>query len=129
MLQDLLAQFGVFFAFPTKALNIHNSSINVTFEMGVHLGVIGLHPLHSPPFLKMCFTPKQFSWLHGPLPYTFNCEPNVKVGTFQHMCPLIRFHTLNWKEFDNLKKLTFEKMEVFLHGYRWVENMSKSFIK
>jgi hypothetical protein len=53
------------FAFPTKALNIRNSSTNATLEVGVHLGVIGLHPLHFPPFLKVCFTPKHIilaSW-------------------------------------------------------------------
>jgi hypothetical protein len=27
-------------------------------KVGVHLKVIGLHPLHSPPFVKVCFTPK-----------------------------------------------------------------------
>jgi hypothetical protein len=26
--------------------------------VGVHLGVIGLHPLHFPPFVRVCFTPK-----------------------------------------------------------------------
>jgi hypothetical protein len=36
------------FAFPTKALNIHNSSTNVTPKVGMHLGIIGFHPLHSP---------------------------------------------------------------------------------
>jgi len=53
------------FAFPTKALNIRNFSTNATPKVGMHLGVIGFHPLHSPPFLKVCFTPKQIflaSW-------------------------------------------------------------------
>jgi hypothetical protein len=36
-------------------------------------------------------------------------EPNVKVVTFQQMCLMIMIHTLNWKEFDNLDELTFEK--------------------
>jgi hypothetical protein len=45
------------------------------------------------------------------------------------MCPMIMFHTLSWKEFDNLDELTFEKMEVFLHGYRWDDNRNKNFIK
>jgi hypothetical protein len=34
-------------------------------KVGVHLGVIKLHPLHSPPFVRMCFTPKHIllaSW-------------------------------------------------------------------
>jgi hypothetical protein len=38
----------------------------VTPKVGVHLGVIGLHPLHSPPFVKVCFTPKHFFALMGP---------------------------------------------------------------
>ncbi len=32
--------------------------MSVTPKVGVHLGVIGLHPLHSPPFVKVCFTLK-----------------------------------------------------------------------
>jgi hypothetical protein len=50
------------FAFSTKVLNIRNSCISATSKMGVDLQVIGLYPLHSPPFLKVCFTPK-----HTPL--------------------------------------------------------------
>jgi hypothetical protein len=53
------------FAFPMKAMNIRNFSTNATPKVGVHLGVIGFHPLHSPPFLRVCFTPKQIflgSW-------------------------------------------------------------------
>jgi hypothetical protein len=47
------------FTFPIKVLNIWDSCTNVTSKMGlVHLGVIGLHPLHSPPFVTVCFTPK-----------------------------------------------------------------------
>jgi len=44
----------------------------------MRLGVIGLHPLHSPPFVKMCFTPKHAFGLMG---LTFCHEPNVKVAT------------------------------------------------
>jgi hypothetical protein len=70
-LQDLFngvlgAQFGVFFPFLTKVLNIHNSHKSATFKVGVHLGVIGLHPLHSPPFVKVCFTPKHILIFMGP---------------------------------------------------------------
>ncbi len=50
------------FLFPTKVLNIHNFHMNVTPKMGVHLGVIGIHLLHSPLVVKVCFTPK-----HTPL--------------------------------------------------------------
>jgi hypothetical protein len=53
---SLKTQFNT--CLPTKALNIRNFHANATPKVGVHLGVIGLHPLHSPPFVKMCFTPK-----------------------------------------------------------------------
>jgi len=43
------------FTFPTKVLNICNFRINVTPKVGVHLGIIGLHPLHSSPFVRVCF--------------------------------------------------------------------------
>jgi hypothetical protein len=46
------------FAFPTKALNIWDSRTNVIPKMRVHLGVIGFHPLHFPPFVKVCLTSK-----------------------------------------------------------------------
>ncbi len=63
MLQDLFngvlgGPIWHFFAFSTKALNIHNSRPNATSKVGMHLGVIGLHPLHFPPFVKVCFIPK-----------------------------------------------------------------------
>jgi hypothetical protein len=32
--------------------------MNVTPKVGVHLGVIWLHPLHITPFVRVCFTPK-----------------------------------------------------------------------
>jgi hypothetical protein len=71
MLQDLfnrilVAQFGVFFSFSTKALNIHNSCTSVIPKVGVHLGVIGLHSLHFSPFVKVCFTPKHTLCVMGP---------------------------------------------------------------
>jgi hypothetical protein len=44
----------IFFAFPTKVLNIKDSCTRVTPKVGVHLGIIGLHPMHSPPFVKTC---------------------------------------------------------------------------
>jgi len=52
----LKAQFGVFF-FPTKVLNIRNFRTSATPKEGMHLKVIGLHPLHSPPFVKALFHP------------------------------------------------------------------------
>jgi hypothetical protein len=36
------------FSLPTKALNIRNSHTSAIPKVGVHLGVIGLHPLHFP---------------------------------------------------------------------------------
>jgi hypothetical protein len=44
--------------------------------MRVHLGVIGLHPLHFLPIVKVCFIPKHI-FLHS----TFSYEPNVRVVT------------------------------------------------
>ncbi len=67
-----------FFAFPTKVLNICNSRMNATPKMEVHLGVIGLHPLHSPPFVKVCFTPKHTFGLMGP--YTSHLVMNPMLG-------------------------------------------------
>ncbi len=55
-----------FFAFSTKALNIRNSLMNATPKVGVHLGVIGLHPLHSPSFVRLCFTTKHILNFMGP---------------------------------------------------------------
>jgi hypothetical protein len=45
------------FTFPIKTLNIHNSHTSPIPKVGVHLGIIGLHPLHFLPFVKVCFTP------------------------------------------------------------------------
>jgi hypothetical protein len=73
----------VFFLLSTKALNIQNFRTNAILKMGVHLGIIGLHFLHYPPFVKVYFTPKKFSWPHGPLHFTLNHEPNVKVMIVQ----------------------------------------------
>jgi hypothetical protein len=50
-------------------------------KVGVHLGVIGLHPLHSPPFVRMCFTPKHTFQPHGPLHFTLCCELDARVMT------------------------------------------------
>jgi hypothetical protein len=129
MLQDLLAQFGAclpfqprFWTFVTPR-QVQLPKWECTWES------LGFIPCTLPHFWKCVSHLNTLSWLHGPLHYTFNREPNVKVATFQQMCPMIMFHTLTWKEFDNIDELTFEKMEVFLHGYRWDENRSKSFIK
>jgi hypothetical protein len=55
----------MFFPFPTKALNICNSHTSATPKMRVHLGVIGVHPLHSPPFVRVCLTLKHIFGLMG----------------------------------------------------------------
>jgi hypothetical protein len=60
------------FSFSTKALNIHNSHINVIPKMGMHLGVIALHPWHSPPFVRVCFTRKHAFDLMGLALHTFS---------------------------------------------------------
>jgi hypothetical protein len=39
-----------------QSFEIQNSCTSATPKMGVHLEVIGLHLLHSPPFVKVCFT-------------------------------------------------------------------------
>jgi hypothetical protein len=53
------------FAFLTKVLNICNSRMNVTPKVGRHSRVIGLHPLHSFTFVKVCFTHKHTLGLMG----------------------------------------------------------------
>jgi hypothetical protein len=40
--------------------------MSATPKVGVHLGVIGLHPLHSFPSMRVCFTPKHTFGLMGP---------------------------------------------------------------
>jgi hypothetical protein len=50
------AQIGACLPFSTKILNIWNFHTSVTPNMGVHLRVIGLNFLHSPPLVKVCFT-------------------------------------------------------------------------
>jgi len=69
------------FAFSTKALNIHNSRTSATPKVEVHLGIIGLHPLHSPPFVKVCFTPKHTLGLIGPC--TSDLVTNPMLGLQQ----------------------------------------------
>jgi hypothetical protein len=75
------AQFDVFFAFPTRALNICNSHMSATPKMGMHFKVIRLQPLHSPPFMKVCFTPKHTLDLMGP--WTSHLVTNPMLG-LQH---------------------------------------------
>ncbi len=53
---DLGGSIWCSFSFSTKALNIQDSRINATPKVGMHLGIIGFHFLHSPSFVKVCFT-------------------------------------------------------------------------
>jgi len=50
---------GIHLTFAFKGFVVRSQILNS------HLGVIGLHPLHSPPFVKMCFTPKHIFGLMG----------------------------------------------------------------
>jgi hypothetical protein len=60
------AQFGGFFPFLIKVINIHNSCTNVIPKMGMHLGVIGLHPFAFFPICESVFHSKtQFFGLMG----------------------------------------------------------------
>ncbi len=51
------------FTFPTKVVNILIST-HVQLPKWVHLGVIGLHPLHSPPLWKCVSLNFQFLLLY-----------------------------------------------------------------
>jgi hypothetical protein len=62
-LQDIFngilgAQINACFPFSIKVLNIQNFRTSATPNMGVHLRIIGFNFLHSPPFVKVCFTIK-----------------------------------------------------------------------
>jgi hypothetical protein len=52
---------------------------NATPKMGVHLGIIGFHPLHFPICESVFHTQTHYLGLMCPLHSTFDCEPNVKV--------------------------------------------------
>jgi hypothetical protein len=45
----------------------------------VHLGVIGLHPLHSPPFMRMCFY-TQTHFFSLMVPYISHLVANPMLG-------------------------------------------------
>jgi hypothetical protein len=72
--------------------------MNATPKVEMCLIVIELHPLHSPPFVRVCSHLNTFSWPHGPLHSTFNHKPNVRVVTkcvyFVHIMPLMSFASL-----------------------------------
>ncbi len=70
-----------FFTFPIKILNIHNFRTNAIPNVGVHWGIIGLHPYTFPHLWRCVSHHNTLFWPHGPLHSTFNCEPNVRVVT------------------------------------------------
>jgi hypothetical protein len=74
----------VFFTFSTKALNIWDFNTSAIPKVGVQLGIIGHHFLHSPPFVRVFFTLEHIYWPHGPLHSTFNREPNVRIVTLNN---------------------------------------------
>ncbi len=98
--------------------------------MGVDLGVIGLHPLHSPSFVKACFTPKHTLTLMGlwtsllvtnPIS-RYNIEYGILVDATHEYCfiwenivmeSLKRFMQAIWElfKFMYLKQPTQEYME------------------
>jgi len=56
--------------------------------MGLHLGVIRLHPLHSPPFVRVCFRPKHIFGFMGPC--TSHLIMNLMLGLRQrHILKLL----------------------------------------
>jgi hypothetical protein len=73
------------FVFPTKAPNIYNSCTNTTPEVVVHLGIIRFHPLHSPPIVKMCFTPKHNIGLMGPCTSHLVTDPMLRLQQLSSM--------------------------------------------
>jgi hypothetical protein len=80
------------FDFSTKALNIRDSctSVNALRNHWVEF-------LHSPPFVRMCFTPKHnILALWDFTLYTVSCEPNVKVATTWLMIKFSILISLNW---------------------------------
>jgi hypothetical protein len=76
------AQFGVFLPFATKVPNICNSCMSVTPKVRVYLGIIGFHPLHFHPFVRVCFTPKHTFDFMGPCTSHLIANPMLRL---QHM--------------------------------------------
>jgi hypothetical protein len=57
--------------------------MSATPKVGVHLGIIRIHPLHSPSFVRMCFTPKQTLGLMGPCASHLVLNPMLKLQQFE----------------------------------------------
>ncbi len=68
------------FTFSTKVRNICNFHMSATPKVGVHLGIIGFHPLHSPSIVRVYFTPKHTFGLMGPYTLDFVANPMLGLG-------------------------------------------------
>jgi hypothetical protein len=53
--------------------------MNATPKVGVHLGIVKLHPLHSPAFVKMCFTSKHTFDFMGPCTSHLVTNPMLRL--------------------------------------------------
>ncbi len=84
--------YFVFFTLPTRVLNIHNSCKNAIIKMGVHLGVTGLHPLHSPSFVRVCFTPKHTLTFMGPWTSLLIRSPMLRLRQVKNILYCITNH-------------------------------------
>jgi hypothetical protein len=58
--------------------------MSVTSKVEMHLRIIGLHPLHSPPFVRVCFTTKHTLNLMGP--YTSYLIANLMLKLQHIVC-------------------------------------------
>jgi hypothetical protein len=56
---------------------------SVTLKVGMHLGIIGFHLLHSPSFMKVCFTPKHIIDLMGPCNSHLVVNPMLGLWHYQ----------------------------------------------
>jgi hypothetical protein len=63
--------------------------MNATPKVGVQLGVIRLHPLQSPPFMRVCFTRKHTLGLMGLCISLLVMNPMLRL---QHWGSRINFH-------------------------------------
>jgi hypothetical protein len=76
----------------------------------VHLGMIMLHPLHSPPFVRMCFTPKHAFGLMDPYISILATNPVLRM---QQNIGLFYFGYFFGKE---------KKMKTIDHCRTWSSN-------
>jgi hypothetical protein len=84
--------------------------------MGMHLGVIGFQPLHSPPFARVCFTPKHTLDLTGLYILHFVANPMLglqQLATKFEKCSL----TFKYKK----------QIEYYIHVYIFSQKNSYQF--